>query len=158
MALSLKSIMPARNGDIIVNSDRYTNLIRYNRLKLLFSRVLFLTGAFLLVLDIYFIFNIKYWELNILWANFLLGCMFVILSFSSKLRRMFLSFRKKENPYMRKGECKECGTCCRLPIPCLFFYGGRCLIHKRRPKQCREFPDGPGQLVSHKCGYYFEKK
>ncbi len=140
-----------------MNSDRYTNLIRYNRLKLLFSRVLFISGAFFLLLDLYFIFNIKYWELNILWMNFLLGCALVILSFSSKLGRMFKSFRKSVNPYTRKGDCNECGTCCRLPVPCLFFFGNRCLIHKIRPKQCKEFPDEPKQLVSYKCGYYFDK-
>ncbi len=132
--------------------------IRYNRLKLQVSRILFMAGALFLLLDLYFIWNIHFYELNILLSNFLLGCSLIILSFSGKLARMVRARFRKGNGWIRKGECAECGTCCRLPIPCLFFYGNHCLIHNRRPRQCGEFPAGPEDLVSYDCGYRFKKR
>ncbi len=133
--------------------------IKYNRLKLLIYRFFFMGGAFFLALDLYFIFNIKYWELEILWLNFIMGCAFIVLSFGGKFKRMFTSKKSgmPDNGEVRKGECLECGACCRLPIPCIFFFGNRCLIWNRRPSQCRNFPENSGQLISYRCGYYFEK-
>ena len=143
---------------IVQMTHPHVKQIRYNRLKLQVSRILFLIGAFLLLFDLYFIWNIHFYELDILLGNFIFGCALVLLSFTSKFTRMVRARFYKTNGWVRKGECTECGTCCRLPIPCLFFYGNRCLIHNMRPKQCREFPSGPEDLVSYDCGYYFEKK
>ncbi|MBS3822162.1 MAG: hypothetical protein KGY81_10415 [Phycisphaerae bacterium] len=45
----------------------------------------------------------------------------------------------------RQGECIRCGTCCKLLFKCPFLeelHDGstRCLIHDKRPQNCRIFP------------------
>lgn len=63
----------------------------------------------------------------------------------------------------RRGQCKNCGACCKLPNPCMFL-GTRangesyCKIHKIKPLQCKKYPQMEHHHVTRAvCGYWFEK-
>lgn len=77
-----------------------------------------------------------------------------------KFYRKYITEREKE----RKGECLQCGNCCRLLFRCPFLVGSngniKCLIynsHVFRPRSCRDFPIDPQDLadVKFQCGYHF---
>jgi len=62
----------------------------------------------------------------------------------------------------RRGQCNNCGACCRLPRPCMFL-GYRasgesyCRIYRIRPLNCRKYPRTAAELVTaDTCGYHFE--
>lgn len=71
---------------------------------------------------------------------------------------------KKEKLKLRRGECKECGDCCRTCIfgfRCPFLHKNKCLIHKIKPRFCREGPVDEIALKennSKTCGLYFIKQ
>jgi len=62
----------------------------------------------------------------------------------------------------RKGNCNQCGECCRLPFKCSFLKTddtGKsvCAAYKFRPLNCRKFPRTELQIKQVKtfCGYSF---
>jgi len=56
--------------------------------------------------------------------------------------------------YVRRGECKKCGSCC-VNEDCEHFDFPLCTIHdKERPDKCGWFPQAP-PIIFEKCGYYF---
>lgn len=62
----------------------------------------------------------------------------------------------------RRGECKNCGECCKLPNKCIFlkYKDGKsyCSIHSFRPLNCRKYPRTEEEhITKEKCGYWFEK-
>jgi len=85
------------------------------------------------------------------------------------MRRLWLcSFHRnyvKRQIALRKGECRQCGTCCDLGFRCVFLkHDGLCRIyHSRfRPVPCVEFPIDPRDIADvrlaagRECGYRFE--
>jgi len=61
----------------------------------------------------------------------------------------------------RKGLCKRCGECCKLPNRCIFldYVGNKsiCKIYKFRPLNCRKYPRTVKEhITTETCGYYFE--
>jgi hypothetical protein len=62
----------------------------------------------------------------------------------------------------RRGKCKDCGECCKLPKECFFLrYGkdgrSRCLIWPLVPMNCRKYPrTKEEQLTEKTCGFWFE--
>ncbi|HFD81378.1 MAG TPA: hypothetical protein ENK05_13445 [Gammaproteobacteria bacterium] len=63
----------------------------------------------------------------------------------------------------RRGNCNDCGECCRLPNRCPFLRtrsdggGSHCAIYRIRPLNCRKYPRTADELITpERCGYYFE--
>ncbi|MCK5397682.1 MAG: YkgJ family cysteine cluster protein, partial [Thermoplasmata archaeon] len=129
--------------------------IRKSRFRLLITRIFLLTGIGLIIYDYYLTFLTPYWNFKILLTMFITGCALIIIAFTGKFWRLGTS-RSSKNGISRHGECVNCGACCRMPVRCVFLFRNKCMIHRNRPKQCREFPSKPVQLVSHSCGYWFE--
>lgn len=89
-----------------------------------------------------------------------------------KIRRVYLSYcRKKytlEKIVQRSGECKRCGSCCKLLFKCPFFQEteneARCLIYKNRSLVCRFYPIDERDVEELKraygkiCGFHFNNK
>lgn len=91
-----------------------------------------------------------------------------------KFRRLYLStFRKNYVNKMlaqRKGQCNQCGACCKLLLKCPFLIEEKdsfsCSIYgKVRPVNCVVFPinkkdikDRDLILPEVPCGYFFEVK
>ncbi|RKY24129.1 MAG: hypothetical protein DRP62_04435 [Planctomycetota bacterium] len=63
----------------------------------------------------------------------------------------------------RKGACKRCGACCKLPNPCPFLRidkNGQCTckIYWFRPPSCRKYPRTKSELLTPEtCGYSFDR-
>jgi hypothetical protein len=85
----------------------------------------------------------------------------------NKVKRFFICHFKKEvvayNLKRRRGECLQCGRCCKLVYRCPLLVGEKntmkCLIyHTGRPQQCRVFPLNTSDLadVDFRCGYFFD--
>lgn len=61
----------------------------------------------------------------------------------------------------RRGKCRACGACCKLPYRCPFLrYGSdgrsRCAIYWLRPLNCRKYPRTQAEsLTEDSCGFYF---
>lgn len=130
--------------------------VRNNKIIGIFSKLSIYIGLFIIAYDYYLIYLTPFWDFDLLLWMFISGCALVFIGFSGKLWRRGVS-RYQKIKYTRTGECISCGACCKLPVRCIFLMKGRCLIHHNRPKQCRSFPSKPSQVVSHKCGYSFEK-
>jgi hypothetical protein len=86
---------------------------------------------------------------------------------SAKIRRFWMAhFRKgyiNRQLLARKGECRQCGTCCNLLNVCpMLTRQGKCLIYGScRPRACRYFPIDQKDidevsLCGGNCGYRFE--
>ncbi|MFZ5426787.1 MAG: hypothetical protein ACOZEN_07415 [Thermodesulfobacteriota bacterium] len=86
--------------------------------------------------------------------------------FTGVVRRLYeVHFRKeyvRRQLESRRGECRQCGTCCRFLFRCpMLTPAGRCLVYgKARPLACRMFPiDGKdiGDVAAKggACGYRF---
>ena len=131
--------------------------IRNNRMKVHVSRLFVITGLLIIAYDYYLTFLTPFWDFDLLLGMLILGCSMVFAGFSGKLWRIGSS-RYRKPQYIRSGNCISCGTCCKLPVRCIFLMKNRCLIHYNRPVQCRGFPSRPSQVVSYECGYTFEKK
>ena len=62
----------------------------------------------------------------------------------------------------RKGQCVNCGACCKLPNECPFLRyepDGKafCSIYRIRPLNCRKYPRTESESVTaDTCGYKFE--
>jgi hypothetical protein len=61
----------------------------------------------------------------------------------------------------RKGECKSCGECCKLPNICAFlkYKEGKsyCSVYKFRALNCRKYPRTKNELITEKtCGFEFK--
>jgi len=62
----------------------------------------------------------------------------------------------------RRGQCRRCGRCCRLPVKCPFLRAhdgdaSRCGIYLIRPSSCRKYPRTPREHLTRKtCGFRFE--
>lgn len=78
----------------------------------------------------------------------------------AKIKRTFTSILPVSKS--RKGQCINCGACCRLPNVCPFlkcktngkFY---CSIYLIRPLNCRKYPRTESEfLTADTCGYRFE--
>lgn len=61
----------------------------------------------------------------------------------------------------RKGSCKRCGMCCKLPAPCPFLRYNEagescCGIYGVRPPVCRKYPRTKPELITaDTCGFSF---
>ncbi len=131
--------------------------VRNNRMKAHVFKVFVYAGLLIIAYDFYLTYLTPFWDYDLLLLLFILGCALVFVGFSGKLWRRIVS-RHQKIDYIKTGKCNSCGVCCHMPVRCLFLMKNRCLIHHNRPIQCRSFPSKPGQVVSHECGYYFEKK
>ncbi len=59
----------------------------------------------------------------------------------------------------RRGECRQCGSCCQLTFRCPFWQDdGLCSHYDRRTRTCRDFPVDARdlRLTRVPCGYWFE--
>ena len=62
----------------------------------------------------------------------------------------------------RKGECINCGACCKLPNTCNFLKNqpdgkSYCSIYVIRPLNCRKYPRAESEFITaDTCGYGFE--
>jgi Fe-S-cluster containining protein len=62
----------------------------------------------------------------------------------------------------RKGQCINCGACCKLPNVCLFLKNSPdnrafCSIYSIRPLNCRKYPRTESEFITEDtCGYRFE--
>lgn len=93
----------------------------------------------------------------------------VFLHGRGKIRRFLLvHFRKQyvqTQLLMRRGECRQCGSCCNLLFTCpALTKHGKCLVYGVcRPGACKVFPIDQRdieevRLCGSRCGYRFEKK
>ena len=63
----------------------------------------------------------------------------------------------------RKGQCVNCGACCKLPNVCQFIKyadDGKeyCSIYSIRPLNCRKYPRTESELVTQDtCGFSFDE-
>lgn len=81
-------------------------------------------------------------------------------------RFVWVHFRKdyvREQTAARRGDCLQCGTCCRFFFRCpLLTRAGRCLVYGYcRPRACKAFPIDQKDLEEvaargGKCGYWFD--
>jgi hypothetical protein len=64
----------------------------------------------------------------------------------------------------RKGTCRQCGECCRLPYACpMLGYDGEgrayCRIYRFRPLSCKKYPRTEAEcLTTTTCGFRFEEE
>jgi hypothetical protein len=79
-----------------------------------------------------------------------------------KLRRFYLVHYREDYVQgqlaLRRGECRRCGSCCRIMFRCPHLRGeNQCNIYHCRYKQCRAFPidDRDLKYLRHTCGHYF---
>ena len=62
----------------------------------------------------------------------------------------------------RRGQCINCGACCRLPATCPFLKTngdgkGYCGIYPLRPLNCRKYPRTDSEhITKDTCGFHFE--
>ena len=62
----------------------------------------------------------------------------------------------------RKGSCKSCRECCKLPDRCVFLdyddeNKSSCKAYSFRPLNCRKYPRSANEHITpEKCGFYFE--
>ena len=83
---------------------------------------------------------------------------------SNRIKRTFTSILPVAKN--RKGECIDCGECCKLPNVCPFlkYEKGKgeeeksyCSIHSIRPLNCRKYPRTNSEhITKDTCGYRFE--
>jgi len=80
----------------------------------------------------------------------------------AKIKRTFTSVLPVSK--RRKGECINCGACCKLPNVCPFLkYGpdgkSRCSIYIIRPLNCRKYPRTESEFITaDTCGHRFEPR
>ena len=91
-----------------------------------------------------------------------------------KIRRFYYGHfegrKLKKKLAFREGECARCGTCCKLMFTCPFLTTHQdgstsCMIHNKRPVNCRIFPADEVDLRDRdlvnpniKCGYSFKNQ
>ena len=90
------------------------------------------------------------------------------------------------NPWVRAGECSNCGHCCenlgRFAItltnhdleyikmrggpvvegdfhaPCPQHVNNQCKVYSTRPRTCSDFPSTPNEIIRTPCSYWFERE
>jgi len=78
----------------------------------------------------------------------------------AKINRTFSSILPSAKN--RKGECVDCGACCKLPNVCPFLKfkpNGKsyCFIHFIRPLNCRKYPRIKSEWITKDtCGFKFK--
>lgn len=81
-------------------------------------------------------------------------------TWSAKAVRQLTSLRPVADT--RKGECRRCGNCCKLPRTCPFLrYNSDgesyCRIYKLRPLSCKKYPRTRHELLTKDtCGFAFD--
>lgn len=86
----------------------------------------------------------------------------------NKIRRLILAYAKKgyvqDRLAVREGQCRQCGTCCKLVFRCPFLTKrGLCSIHDIcQPLVCRLFPLDSADIeeiaaCGGACGFAFKK-
>jgi hypothetical protein len=81
-------------------------------------------------------------------------------NWSAKIKRTFTAVLPVSK--RRKGQCANCGACCRLPKACPFLRyrpDGKsyCLIYPIRPLNCRKYPRTEAEFITEDtCGYRFD--
>ncbi|MFH0869245.1 MAG: hypothetical protein V1839_03395 [archaeon] len=81
-------------------------------------------------------------------------------TWSAKLKRTATSILPVSKS--RRGTCRHCGACCKLPNVCPFLRFDKnkkscCLIYPVRPLNCRKYPRTKEESIVKGCGYRFEK-
>ena len=90
-----------------------------------------------------------------------------MMHMNGKVRRFWaVNFRRgyvRRQMARRKGDCHQCGTCCKLGYTCPVLHHNRqCMIyHGYRPTSCCEFPLDERDIrdvraAGGKCGYNFD--
>ena len=84
-----------------------------------------------------------------------------------RLRRMHLMILRREHVKksvsLRKGECNQCGECCKFVFECPMLQKKKgkytCRIYKVRPDICRLFPLTHEDIrhLSHECDFFWHK-
>ena len=78
----------------------------------------------------------------------------------AKIKRTFTSVLPVSRK--RRGQCVNCGACCKLPNVCKFIKtngDGKiyCSVYRIRPLNCRKYPRTESELItSETCGYHFD--
>jgi hypothetical protein len=81
-------------------------------------------------------------------------------TWATKLKRTLTSVLPVSRE--RKGQCVNCGACCKLPNVCPFLRtkgDGKayCSIYPLRPLNCRKYPRTKSELITAEtCGHYFD--
>ena len=81
-------------------------------------------------------------------------------TWSAKVKRTFTAVLPVSE--RRKGQCTNCGACCKLPNLCPFLKyepdgKGYCSIYRIRPLNCRKYPRTESESVTaDTCGYRFD--
>jgi Fe-S-cluster containining protein len=81
-------------------------------------------------------------------------------TWSAKIKRTCTSILPVSKS--RKGECVNCGECCKLPNICPFLKFKEdgtscCLIYAFRPLNCRKYPRAESEFITAgECGYRFD--
>jgi len=73
----------------------------------------------------------------------------------SRLRPRYIERQRT----VRRGECRQCGSCCDLTFHCPFLTAeNRCDRYDRRTRTCRDFPIDTLDLKLSRvpCGHYYE--
>ena len=83
-------------------------------------------------------------------------------TWGARVRRTFTSVLPVDQ--QRRGQCVQCGACCKLPNVCPFLKSngdGRvyCRIYSIRPLNCRKYPRTPSEhITADTCGFRFEDR
>jgi hypothetical protein len=81
-------------------------------------------------------------------------------TWGARLRRTMTSVLPVSS--RRRGQCRHCGACCKLPNVCPFLKTDRngqvyCIIYPVRPLNCRKYPRTESEhITKDTCGFYFD--
>ena len=83
-------------------------------------------------------------------------------TWAAKLKRTFTSVLPVDKN--RQGNCKRCGSCCKLPNRCAFLRFNEqglseCAVYPFRPLNCRKYPRTKSELITaDTCGFNFDSE